>query len=69
MNLGVFFLDRWSAFSIVALLLDIAALTSIWKGRKHALRAKIIWTIMVALLPLLGAVAWFALGREPRPPR
>ena len=67
MTPGLFVLDGWSAFGVVALILDLAALTSIWRGRKHALRAKIIWTIMVAVLPLLGAIAWFALGREPRP--
>ena len=67
LDFGLFVLDAWSAFGIVALILDVGALASIWKGRKHALRAKIVWTAMVAVLPLLGAVAWFALGREPRP--
>jgi hypothetical protein len=67
MNFGLFVLDTWSGLGVVALILDVAALASIWKGRKHAMRAKLIWTVMVAVLPLLGAVAWFALGREPRP--
>ena len=67
MSSGLFVLDGLTWGLALALILDVAALTSIWKGRKHALRAKIIWTIMVAILPLLGAIAWFALGREPRP--
>lgn len=67
MSSGLFVLDRLTWGLAVALILDVAALTSIWKSRKHAMRAKIIWTIMVAILPLLGAIAWFALGREPRP--
>ena len=67
MSSGLFVLDRLTWGLAVALILDVAALTSIWKSGKHALRAKIIWTIMVAILPLLGAIAWFALGREPRP--
>ena len=69
MNLGLFVLDGLSTFGLIALVLDIAALTSIWFSRKHALRTKIIWTIVVALLPLLGAIAWFALGRERKAPR
>lgn len=67
LDLGLFVLDTWSTIGIIALILDVAALASIWRGRKHAPRAKVIWTIMVAFLPLFGAIAWFALGREPRP--
>jgi hypothetical protein len=69
MNTGVFALDRFGWGLALMLVLDLAALTSIWKSRKHALKAKIIWTAMVALLPLFGAIAWFALGREPRAAR
>ena len=45
---------------------DVAALTSIWRSHVHAVRAKLIWTGLVAVLPVLGAIAWFALGRERR---
>ena len=69
MNTGVFAFDRFGWGLALMLVLDIAALTSIWKSRKHAPKAKIIWTAMVALLPLFGAIAWFALGREPRATR
>ena len=67
LDFGLFVLEGWSTVGIIALILDVAALASIWRGRKHALRAKVIWTILVAILPLFGAIAWFALGREPRP--
>ena len=69
MNTGVFAFDRFGWGLALMLVLDIAALTSIWKSRKHAMKAKIIWTAMVALLPLFGAIAWFALGRVPRAAR
>ena len=69
MNTGLFAIDRLGWGLALMLVLDIAALTSIWKSRKHAFKAKIIWTAMVAVLPLFGAIAWFALGREPRPAR
>lgn len=42
------------------------ALVSIWRGRSHSVKAKAIWTAIVVLVPLLGALAWFLLGRERR---
>jgi hypothetical protein len=42
----------------------VLALISIWRGRRHSPRAKIIWTVVTILLPILGALAWFALGHE-----
>ena len=45
---------------------DVAALTSIWRSPAHARQAKVVWTALVAFLPVLGAGAWFALGRERR---
>ena len=51
---------------VVALAADGAALASIWLSRAHGSKAKIVWTVITLLLPLLGAAAWFALGRERR---
>ncbi|HUF28497.1 MAG TPA: PLD nuclease N-terminal domain-containing protein [Gemmatimonadaceae bacterium] len=66
MTTGILTLDRLSWAAVLVLLLDVAALTSIWRSRKHSRKARVIWTIIVAFLPLFGAVAWFALGRERR---
>lgn len=41
-----------------------AALLSIWLGRQHAPRVKVIWTVLVAAVPVIGALAWFVLGRQ-----
>lgn len=54
----------WAGVAI--LLVDLLALVSIWTSRLHSTRARIFWTLIVALLPLLGALAWFPLGREKR---
>jgi hypothetical protein len=51
---------------IVIAVADAGALVSIWRSRAHGGRAKVVWTGLVAVLPLLGAAAWFALGRERR---
>lgn len=51
---------------ILILVADILALGSIWTSKLHSTKAKLFWTLVVALLPLLGAAAWFPLGREIR---
>jgi hypothetical protein len=49
-----------------ALVLLLAALASIWRGRRHSPRAKIVWTAIATLVPVLGPLGWFLLGREGR---
>lgn len=59
----------WAAATwliVVAVLLDVLALASIWTGRHHSRKAKILWTALVVVLPVLGALGWFLLGRERR---
>lgn len=46
------------------LAIDLLALASIWLSRGHSTKARVLWTIIVAVLPVLGALAWFPLGRE-----
>ena len=50
----------------LALVLDLLALVSLWRSRQHSLKAKLVWTALIALLPVLGALAWVALGRVRR---
>lgn len=45
---------------------DLLALASIWRSTLHSVKAKLVWTLIVAILPILGALAWFPLGREKR---
>jgi RsiW-degrading membrane proteinase PrsW (M82 family) len=54
--------------TIVTVLLDAAALWSIWRSPMHARKAKTFWTIAVILLPIIGALGWLTLGRERRRP-
>ena len=41
-----------------------AAVLSIWLGRQRAPRVKLIWTVISLAVPVVGALGWFALGRE-----
>lgn len=57
----------WSTLAWIgaaAALALVTALASVWRSRHHGRRAKIVWTIVVVLLPLVGPAAWFALGHE-----
>jgi hypothetical protein len=51
---------------LATLVIDLLALVSIWRSRGHSLKAKLVWTALVAVLPVVGAAAWFVLGRERR---
>jgi Phospholipase_D-nuclease N-terminal len=51
---------------ILALAADASALASVWISRGRSRRAKTLWTVVVILLPLIGAAAWLAFGRERR---
>lgn len=60
-------LDGWPLWlAAVALPLLGAALASIWLGRRHSRKAKIVWTIVAVVVPILGPIAWYLLGRETR---
>ncbi|MBX6330862.1 MAG: PLDc N-terminal domain-containing protein [Gemmatimonadaceae bacterium] len=50
----------------IAVIAGVSALASVWMGRHHSTRAKVVWTVIVIVIPILGPLAWFALGRERR---
>ena len=52
--------------AVVIVVVDLLALVSIWRSTLHSTKARVVWTLIVAVLPILGAMAWFPLGRERR---
>lgn len=54
----------WFAFAWIVL--GVSALISIWMGRRHGRPAKLVWTVIVVFVPVLGGLGWFVLGRERR---
>lgn len=52
----------------VTVVFDLAALYSIWHSPVHSRKAKGLWTSIVLVLPVLGALGWLALGHERRRP-
>ena len=53
-------------FAAAAIILAVLALASIWLGRRHGKPAKMVWTVIVVLVPVIGACGWYVLGRERR---
>ena len=50
----------------LVVLVDALALLAIAASRAHARKVKVIWAVIVLLLPVVGGVAWLAIGRERR---
>ena len=53
-----------SLFGIITFLLDVWAIISIVNSTAER-RQKIIWVLVVAVLPLLGFLAWLVAGPKP----
>lgn len=54
----------WTA--VLAVVLLVAALVSIWHASGHSRRAKVVWTVVAVILPIVGPIAWAVAGRESR---
>jgi len=46
---------------LVVLALDVWAIVSIWQSRADN-EKKLLWTVLVILLPVVGLVAWLVAG-------
>lgn len=53
---------------VVVLALDIFAIVDIIMTRRGRVRAlpKVVWVILIVLLPVIGAALWFFIGKERR---
>ena len=53
-----------SLVGAVVLLLDIFAIVSVLLGRSGVMR-KLLWIALILLLPIVGMVLYFLIGRSP----
>lgn len=53
----------YQIFALLILILDIVVIVSVWKSHK-ALIPKLVWTLVILFLPILGLILYFFLGRE-----
>jgi hypothetical protein len=52
---------RGGLYGLIVLIADIWALVNIFQSRADTGR-KVLWTVLVILLPVLGFILWFFLG-------
>lgn len=48
---------------LIILILDIIAIVDLFKGVKENSK-KVLWTILIIILPFIGTILYFLLGRE-----
>lgn len=48
---------------LVILILDVIAIMEIWKSSKDS-NKKIIWTLVIIFLPILGLILYYFMGRK-----
>lgn len=54
----------YGIIGLLVLILDIVAIVSVLGGRGDA-GHKILWTLLILLLPVIGMVLYFLVGRSP----
>ena len=48
---------------ILVLVIDVLAILDVWK-RESSNEKKLLWTVIILLLPLLGPIAWYVVSRR-----
>ena len=48
---------------LVVIVLDVLALTEVYNSRRSDLD-KILWAIVIVILPFVGLIAWYLIGRK-----
>lgn len=60
----------WSVVTVIVIALTIVALVMLARSAKHLTGAQALgWTAVVLFVPVLGPVAWLAIGRRGEPAR
>lgn len=55
----------WSVITAILIALTVVALISLMRSVKRLTGAQaMVWTLLIILIPLLGSVAWLAIGRR-----
>ncbi len=52
---------EYGIIGLLILALDIWALINVW-GSGSSLASKIIWSLIILILPVIGLILWFFLG-------
>jgi hypothetical protein len=55
---------EYGILGLIVLILDIIAIVSVLAGR-GSVGHKVLWTLLVLLLPVIGMILYFLIGRSP----
>ncbi|WP_022835248.1 PLD nuclease N-terminal domain-containing protein [Salisaeta longa] len=55
---------RWGFFGTIIIILDIIALIDLLGDKKRETGDKILWTLLIVFMPLLGCLLYYWVGRE-----
>jgi hypothetical protein len=56
-------ITSYGILGLIVLVLDIIAIVSVLGGRA-SIEHKLLWTVVILLLPLIGMILYFAIGRS-----
>jgi len=56
----------WTVFSILIIVLPIVALFSLLKSTFKDSTSKLIWVLVILLVPVIGPIFYFIIGRRQR---
>ncbi len=56
---------QYTIFGVLVLILDIFAIVGVLGGSSSGQR-KALWTVLILLLPVVGMVLYYLVGREPQ---
>jgi hypothetical protein len=49
-------------WGLLILIIAILAIVDVWR-REHTMEKRLLWTVVIILLPLIGPLAWYAISR------
>ncbi|HRJ31798.1 MAG TPA: PLD nuclease N-terminal domain-containing protein [Cyclobacteriaceae bacterium] len=48
---------------LLIFVIDVLAILDVWK-REYSMEKRLLWTVVIILLPLVGPVAWYLISRK-----
>ncbi|MBX2947583.1 MAG: PLDc_N domain-containing protein [Cyclobacteriaceae bacterium] len=48
---------------LLIFVIDVLAILDVWK-REYSMEKRLLWTVVIILLPLIGPIAWYIVSRR-----
>ncbi|MBL7845594.1 MAG: PLDc_N domain-containing protein [Cyclobacteriaceae bacterium] len=48
---------------LLIFVIDVLAIVDVWK-REYSMEKRLLWTVVIILLPLIGPIAWYLISRK-----